>query len=305
MKRVLCVGHAVQDYVFTVPQLPRVAEKYRASSFDIVGGGPAATAAVAIARLEGAARLAARLGDDSIATAIEAELAAYGVDCTGVRRFPGRHSSLSAVFVDTAGERMVVNYTDPEMPAEPGWIDDLTLDDVDAVLADTRWPEGARRVLERARARRLPAVLDVDVPMPSSTELLGAATHVAFSAPGLRELAPHHEPELALRVVALRLRCWCAVTLGAEGVLFADGRAVATSAQLRLERLPAFAVRAVDTLGAGDVWHGAFTLALAEGAEEPAAVRAASAAAALKVTRPGGRAGVPTRLERDRLLENA
>jgi sulfofructose kinase len=305
MKRVLCVGHAVQDYVFRVPQLPQRAEKYRASAFETVGGGPAATAAVAIVRLGGAARLAARVGDDAIAATIEAELQAYGVDCAGLRRFRGRQSSLSAVFVDDAGERMIVNHTDRAMPTDPAWLDELTLDDVDAVLADTRWPEGAGCALARARSTRRPAVLDADVPVPRSTELLAAATHIAFSEPGLREHAPHDDPELALREVALRLRCWCAVTLGAAGVLFADGRAAAPGSQLRVERSPAFAVRAVDTLGAGDVWHGAFALALAEGAAEGAAVRAASAAAALKVTRPGGRAGVPTRLERDRLLENA
>jgi sulfofructose kinase len=70
-----------------------------------------------------------------------------------------------------------------------------------------------------------------------------------------------------------------------------------------LQRVPAFAVTAVDTLGAGDVWHGAFALALAEGDSELAAVRAASAAAAIKVTRHGGRAGAPTRAERDELLQ--
>jgi sulfofructose kinase len=305
MKRVLCVGHAVQDYVFGVAELPQAAEKYRALSFEIVGGGPAATAAVAIVRLGGAALLAARLGDDAVARAIESELAGYGVDCSGLRRFRGRHSSLSAVFVDAVGERMVVNFTDPEMPSDAVWIDELGLDDVDAVLADTRWPEGARRVLERARSRAVPAVLDADVPVPGSTELLGAATHVAFSAPGLREYAQRDEPAVALREVALRLRCWCAVTLGGGGVLFTDGREATSAAPPQVERVPAFAVRAVDTLGAGDVWHGAFVLALAEGAGERAAVRAASAAAAIKVSRPGGRAGVPTRLERDRFMENA
>jgi sulfofructose kinase len=68
--------------------------------------------------------------------------------------------------------------------------------------------------------------------------------------------------------------------------------------------VPAFDVTAVDTLGAGDVWHGAFALALAEGMDERAAVRAASATAALKVSRFGGRDAVPTRAERDQLLES-
>lgn len=303
MKRVLCVGHAVQDFVFRVPQLPARAEKYRATGFAAAGGGPAATAAVAIVRLGGAARLAARLGDDAIATAIETELRSLGVDCGALRRFAGRQSSLSAVFVDDAGERMIVNHTDPDMPADACWIDELSLSDVDVVLADTRWPAGAARILNRAREAGLPAVLDADVPVPADGALLHAATHVAFSAPGLRDYAADDDLRRALQRVARDTHAWCAVTIGGEGVLIADGRRAAAPTAVAVEHVPAFAVKVVDTLGAGDAWHGAFALALGEGATEHVAVRAAAAAAAIKVSRPGGRAALPVRRERDSWLE--
>ena len=64
-----------------------------------------------------------------------------------------------------------------------------------------------------------------------------------------------------------------------------------------LRRMPVFAVEAVDTLGAGDIFHGAFALALAEGRDEVAAMRFGAAAAALKCTRFGGIAGTPRRAE--------
>ena len=67
MPRVMCVGHAVQDLVFTVKTMPYRAEKHRAESFRSVGGGPAATAAVVVSRLGGDAHLAARVGDDEVA----------------------------------------------------------------------------------------------------------------------------------------------------------------------------------------------------------------------------------------------
>jgi sulfofructose kinase len=318
MKRVLCVGHAVQDFVFRTPQLPRHAEKHRAVGFAAVGGGPAATAAVAIARLGGAARLVARLGDDAIAVTICRELEDYGVDCRHVRRYAGHQSSVSAVFIDDAGERLIVNHTDGAMPADSAWLDiEVQLADVDAVLTDTRWPAGATRLLQRAREAGLPAVLDADVPVPKEGSLLAAASHVAFSAVGLQDLAGCAADEEtlgeALRRYAAASAQWCCVTLGAAGVLVADGRrSVAANGRAAgtgalglstLQRVPAFAVTAVDTLGAGDVWHGAFALALAEGDSELAAVRAASAAAAIKVTRHGGRAGAPTRAERDELLQ--
>lgn len=300
MSRVLCVGHAVQDYVFRLPELPHTAEKHRAKEFTCIGGGPAATAAVAIARLGGEASLAARIGDDAVGETIAAELRGYGVDCRYMQRFPNRRSSLSSVFVDDAGERLIVNYADPDMPTDVAWLEELPLENVGAVLADTRWPQGAQAILQRALRRGIPAVLDADVPVPKSAEFLSAATHVAFSLPGLcgyfgRERMELAEALAALQRLAQQLQRWCCVTLGAHGVAFTRGENPTIS--------PAFAVEPVDTLGAGDVWHGAFALALAEARAEPEAVRLASAAAALKVTRSGGRIGAPTRAERDEFMQ--
>ena len=67
--------------------------------------------------------------------------------------------------------------------------------------------------------------------------------------------------------------------------------------------MPGYRVEAVDTLGAGDVWHGAFALKLAEGATETDAIRFASAVAAIKCTRRGGRAGTPTRAETEHFMK--
>lgn len=294
MPTVLCVGHAVQDFVFTVPALPDRGEKYRATGFTSVGGGPAATAAVAVARLGGRALLAARVGADAAADMIVAELRGYGVDCSHVRRCDGCASSVSAVIVDERGERMIVNHLDPSVPRDADWLPSAAAVGARAVLADTRWPEGALAALRSARAAGLPAVLDADRPIPADGQLLRAATHVAFSSDALADYTGIADPARALAQVAPSLPGWCCVTAGGEGVhVIAGGRA---------RHFAAFEVPVVDTLGAGDVWHGAFALALAEGRDEAAAVRFASAAAALKVQRPGGRAGVPARSELDAFL---
>ncbi|RME64977.1 MAG: sugar kinase [Alphaproteobacteria bacterium] len=289
MASVLCVGHAVQDFVFAVDALPAGGEKYRAHGFDSMGGGPAATAAVTIARLDGAAFLAARLGDDSIADLIVAELQSHGVDTQHMRRFAGCRSSLSAVMLDKAGERMIVNYLDPAMPTDAAWLPPPGTLGVAAVLADTRWPAGAAAALTLAKAAGLPAVLDADRPLGPNSPLLAAASHIAFSAEGLADYAGHRDMARALADVAAATGAWTCVTMGGEGVLVQQGTARA--------HVPAFRVQVVDTLGAGDVWHGAFALALAEGERELPAVRFANAAAALKAQRLGGRRGVPTRGE--------
>ncbi|MCG8504426.1 MAG: PfkB family carbohydrate kinase [Sphingomonadales bacterium] len=294
MPNILCVGQAVQDFVFGVDEVPDRAEKFRADRFEAVGGGPAATAAVAITRLGGGASVAVRLGDDGVADLIVAELEGYGVDCRLMRRFAGCASSLSAVILDGKGERLIVNYLDKALPSDAGWLPDVLPEGTGAVLADTRWPDGAGAMLALAKAAGLPAVLDGDRPVPKDTDFLRAASHLAFSAEGLQDFSGSGDHEASLGRVADETGAWCCVTLGAGGVFYVSGEETGT--------VPAFPVVPVDTLGAGDVWHGAFTLALAEGQGEVNAVRFASAVAALKVQRFGARAGTPKRGEVETFL---
>jgi sulfofructose kinase len=285
MARVLCVGSSVVDFVFRLDALPSDAGKIRASDARMVGGGCAANAAVAVARLGGQAWLGARLGDDAVGRMVVAGLEAEGVDCTLVRLTPGARSAFSSVFVDAGGERQVVSFRGEGLDDSPDLIADTP--EVDAVLADTRWPAGNLAALKLARARGIPGVLDAEAPVDPA--LLAAASHAAFSRPGLASLASGRPGDA---LAALELSAWTCVTDGAQGVFVRGGGHV-----------PAFPVQAIDTLGAGDVWHGAFALRLAEGAEELDAVRFANAAAALKCARPWGREGCPTRAETEAFLK--
>lgn len=294
MTTVFCAGHVVQDFVFSVATMPDTAQKYRASDFQSVGGGPASTAAVAISKLGGSALLAARVGDDGIADVAIAELEHYGVDCSHVRRFASRRSSLSAVLVDEAGERLIVNYLDPSLESNADWLPQRLPDNVDAVLADTRWPEGAMHALRLARQSGIPAVLDADLPVPADGDLVRMATHVAFSADGLADYCGSDDMENALRSANESTDAWCCVTMGGDGVMWlAEGG---------VRVIPAFDVEVTDTLGAGDVWHGAFALALGEDLPITDALDFAGATAALKVANGGGRAGTPSRRDVEEFL---
>jgi len=295
MKTVACVGIAVMDLLFSVDSLPGGGGKFYAHSYQEIGGGVAANAAVAVARLGGNARYVGLVGDDALGDRIIAGLDAAGVDTTGVRRAPGVASPVSAVLVDESGERTIVNHTPTALFAESDTSVATNLDGVDAVLVDVRWPAGAAAALQSARAAGIPGVFDFDRPMDArGDELLDLASHVAFSQTALAATADTDDPALGLQRIALDTDAWLAVTVGAEGVYWLDGRDVA--------HLPAFVVDVVDTVGAGDVFHGALALAIAEGQLPIDAVRFASAAAALKCTRPGGRAGTPGRDEVERLL---
>lgn len=292
MAGVFCLGIATLDYVYSVETMPTRGEKYRSRGLAIVGGGCAGNASVAVARLGGACWLATRLADDLTGDRIVADLQADGVDTRFARRVPGLTSPVSAILVDAEGERMVISHSDPAMPEDVAWLPDALPAGAGAVLADTRWGEGALAALTLARRAGVPGVLDGDR-KPPHPDLVATASHVAFSQQALREVSGEEDPAAGLEKVARGAGSWIAVTLGKAGVLWWDGQ---------VRHSPAFAVETVDTLGAGDVWHGAFALALAEGRPEPEAIRFASAAAAIKCTRFGGRSGAPTRGEVERFL---
>lgn len=299
MPLVACLGMAVLDRIFSVPSLPSGATKLYATAVHEVGGGPASTAAAAVRRLGGAARLFARVGADTVGDAIFAELAHEGIDATGVRRLPGARSAWSAVAVDPAGERLILNTPGEGLDVAPDWIDAGSLAGAGALLVDMGWPAGASHALHLARQLGIPSVLDADLgPHPAAAALIGLADHVVFSAAGLA----HHSGMVdALdglqRMRPAASRAVLGVTLGPAGYAWLDGRALRGSAA------PRVTVR--DTLGAGDVFHGAYALALAERLSLDEAARFANAAAALKCTRPGGRAGIPDRAEVDALLSSA
>lgn len=297
MATVACVGIAVIDYLFEVDTMPLGDGKVYARSFREVGGGVAANAAWAVARLGGEARYIGRVGDDRVGAMIIDELAAGGVDTSGVVTMPHIASPVSAVLVDRAGDRIIVNHTSRELFAGGDVSPARRMDGVDALLIDVRWPAGAEAALAAAAGRGIPSIFDFDRPMADGGgSLLSRSTHVAFSSSALAVTAGVSDPEGGLIEIAKRTRAWVAVTLGGDGAMWLEDGSI--------RHQPAFAVEVVDTVGAGDVFHGALALAIAEGLNEAAAVRFASAAAALKCTRSGARASTPTRHEVDDFLRS-
>jgi len=147
-----CSLHGLRHYGLHLQhaEIPREPLKFRARDFKVVGGGNAATAAVAIARLGGRAHLIARLGDDLIGDAIVRELDGYGVASSLVHRFPSCASSLSSILIGENGERWIVSYFDPKISHEPDWLPQF-LPAVGAVLADAHWLEGDLELFRRAR----------------------------------------------------------------------------------------------------------------------------------------------------------
>jgi sugar/nucleoside kinase (ribokinase family) len=133
-------------------------------------------------------------------------------------------------------------------------------------------------------------VLDGDIAAPGVVERLAPlASHVVFSEPALGTYSGEADIPAALREAAKRIPGLVGVTAGERGFFWLEGA--------RVKHVPAPQVAAVDTLAAGDVFHGAFALGLAEGMDVAKAGRFACVAASIKCTRFGGRLGAPTRAE--------
>ena len=290
---ILVAGVAVIDMVFSVDALPQRPEKYRAKAATMIGGGCAANAAVAIARLGGSPVLVSRVGADSFGTMIVDDLEREGVNCDHIQRHEGCQSTISSVYVTPDGERQLVSFRDWSMPDIPSDLGAVT--EFSAYLADTRWPIAATTLMQMARSQGVAGIIDAEAPLAGCEEAMALASHIAFSMQGLRDYTGLDDAETGLRKAAETLDAILIVTDGQNGVYWLE--------EERLQHASAFQVDAVDTLGAGDVWHGAFALCLGQGKDLRAAILYASATAALKCLRFGGRNGAPMRDEVDIFLK--
>ena len=275
---VICLGNVVADHVFRVDDVPQPPAKAQARGYRLSIGGMAANAAIAACRLGGRAAFWGRVGDDPNATLMREALEEEGVELTGMHVVPGARSPVSAVLVDRYGERAIMGFRGEGLGTDPSWLPLDALDGASAFLCDPRWPEGAAVALAAAEARDLPTVLDGE---RSETRLLldlvPRVRYAIFSAPGLNNFAPGQRPAEALRrAVAGGVTRMAAVTRGEDSTLWLI-RGESTPREM-----PAFKIEARDTTGAGDVFHGAFALAMAEGMELEAALRLASASGALR-----------------------
>ena len=288
-------GLAVLDQVWILDALPPRAGKQASRDFRASGGGIAATAAVAVAALGGRACWHGPVGSDEAGAHLLALLGRHGVDTAGVVPSQGGRTPVAGVFVDAAGERMIAVFTGAGLFDTPRF-DDAWLDGAGAVMCDPRWPQGSARLLRLAAARGLPRVLDGEMNNAAAVrDLAPLADHVVFSRGGLAEFSAMEDPSAGLAAAAACLpHATVAVTLGERGSLWwREGAAQTLSA-------PRIAAR--DTTGCGDVFHGAYALALAEGRDVPAAARFATAAASLKAARGDGWDGMPTRIAVEALL---
>ncbi len=297
--RILCIGMPVRDLTFRIDELPERGFKVNASHFEEIAGGNALNAAIGIVRLGGRASLAGPMGDarETSSRYIFDRLAHEGIDTRHLVHMPGLVTPISNIMIDPSGERTIVTFRDPELWKVRLPDADTLLKDCAAILTENRCAEFCTELCAEARKRGIPVVVDVDRAMSLREGLLNASSHLIFSSEALQATAGVADNAAALQKIAKLTPSFLAGTRGPRGTLWLDARG-------DLKETPAFPVHTVDTLGAGDIFHGAFTLAITEGEDVPAALRFASAAAALKCTRFGGAFACPQRPEVEAFLGN-
>jgi sulfofructose kinase len=294
---ILCIGIPVRDGTFRVERVPERGFKENASHFDEICGGNALNATIGIARLGARASLCGPMGDagEMASRFIFDKLAEEGIDTSHLVHMAGLVTPISAIMIDASGERTIVTFRDPglwkvKLPAA-----DILLRDCDAILVESRCAPFSTELCAEALRRNIPVVVDIDRQMSRSEGMLTAASHLVFSSEQLQETAGVPDDGEALKKIARLTPAFLAATRGPRGTIWLDENG-------GLQETPAFPVHTVDTLGAGDVFHGAFTVALTEGMDLRQALRFASAAAALKCTRFGGPFAAPDRTEVEELL---
>ena len=298
--RILCIGMPVRDLTFRVRGLPARGSKENATHFDEICGGNALNGAIGIVRLGGRASICGPMGDAGETTSrfIFEKMAEEGIETRHLVHMPGLVTPISNIMIDPSGERTIVTFRDPELWRVRLPDADRLLEDCDAILTESRCAAFCTDLCAEARRRGIPVVVDVDHAISLREGLLTASSHLVFSSEPLQETAHVKDDGEALRKIAKLTPSFLAGTRGAQGTIWLDENH-------DLRQTPAFPVHTVDTLGAGDVFHGAFTLAITENQDLRSALRFASAAAALKCTRFGGAFAAPQRLEVDGLLSQA
>jgi sugar/nucleoside kinase (ribokinase family) len=278
----LFVGLVTLDVIQRVERVPGPNEKITAISADVAAGGPAANAAVTFAALGGSAMLVTVLGAGPVRVVVADDLSRHHVGVVDAAAPDHSGPAVSAVSVVAGtGDRTVLSrtaeHTDTIVPAE---LPDL-VSSADVVLVDGHLPSLARAAVDAAHRTGVRVVLDGGSWKPAiAADVLpnvdAAVCSAAFTVPGCRDIA---ESARALLMI------------GVPFVAFTDGpRAIQWWTEKKSGAVDVPCVTARDTLGAGDVFHGAFAFAIAAGADTMAALGFGAEVAAVRVGHPGPRA---------------
>lgn len=303
MKKIVVLGSSNTDLVVRAQRMPEAGETVLGDKFVMAAGGKGANQAVAVARLGGDVQFIAKLGCDMFGDKAVEGYKAEGLDASTILRDESAPSGVALITVDDNAENCIV--------VAPGANNKLSCSDVEAMRA---YIEGAQYLLMQlevpmevveyaasiAHAAGVKVVLNPAPAAEISAELLSKLELITPNRTEIQLLtgvavSDLESAERAAKVLLERGVRKVVVTLGSMGALVCDGE--------QFVHVQARKVEPVDTTAAGDTFNGAMCVALCEGAPLAEAVRFATAASSIAVTRFGAQPSIPSREEVDALLK--
>jgi sulfofructose kinase len=284
---VVGVGYTALDYLGIVPHLPVENTKLEVRDLTIQGGGPTATAMVCLRRLGLRSAYTGKVGDDGFGERMLEELRREDVDVSSVVVEPGKTSQYAFIMVDGRTAARTILWTRGSVsPLRVGEVDLDLVRSARGLFIDDLEPEAALAAATAAREAAIPVLIDAGSLRPGVRELLPLSDYVIASERFAAQISDGRDLRAALETLSSFGPKASVVTLGERGCAYLVGNDVV--------EVPGFAVKAVDTTGAGDVFHAAYLFAVLAGWDTLRACTFANAVAALKCRSLGGRAGLPT-----------
>ncbi|HUJ18715.1 MAG TPA: sugar kinase [Nitrospirota bacterium] len=293
---VVGIGQCAWDMLAVVDRFPQADTKKEVLAWEEQGGGPVATALAALSRLGVFCRFFGVIGDDREGAAIRQSLIEEGVDVTGMVKRSNASSQTAFIAIDRSIGSRTIFWKRPS--CDPLRIEELPPDfpsNAEFLLLDGLMKDASLFAAHQARKAGIPIMLDAGRVREGTLELARLCDYVVGSEEFASELGWKDDPGVLGQEVRKHGFGITTITLGSRGsVTFADDEIISC---------PAFPVETVDTTGAGDVFHGGFLYGLLRRWPLKETIRFASAVAAMKCRKLGGRAGIPKLSEAQQFLQ--
>ena len=298
---ILGIGSVAVDDLLAVAAYPPADAKARVRRRERQCGGLTGTALVAAARSGAHCGYAGVVGTDELSDEVARQFQRVGVDTSWMAREPAARVIYSVIVVDEQHQTRTIFYDlDGAIGMNPLWPPAEAIQSARALYIDHLDAEMMLRGARIARAASVAVIADFEyVSSPQFAELLALVDHLILPADFAAQLSGRNDPREAAQALWSAGRALVAVTCGGDGAWWVN-----RAAPDQPQHQPAFPVQVVDTTGCGDVFHGAYAAAFTRGLPAQDRMRYAAAAAALKATRPGGQAGIPTRAQVEAFLVN-
>ncbi len=288
MSDIIGIGASVYDTVMQTDRFPKEDTKLETKATLAFGGGPCATALCAASTLGASTAYLGCLGDDAYGQFMLEDFKRFGVDTSGVHIKPNCVSFHSFVLLNTASATRTCLWNKGSVPALlPEEVDVLAVRHAKILHLDGHQLDAARHAAKIAKKAGVKVSLDAGGVYPGIDQLLPDVDFLIPSEEFAQAFTGKSNTQDAVKSLYDRFRPeFVIATQGAKGGIIYDGSEFC--------HYPAFLVNAVDTNGAGDVFHGAFCAAYTKGMRLLSCAQFASAVSALKCTKTGARTGVPT-----------